>query len=71
MNETKVINMNLSLYNEQANILCRHARTMLMMYRATSDRKYIHQARIDISNVRSILRGGHMRPLGVLLLKSA
>lgn len=76
MNETKVINMNDYLHTKQdreiqASMLCKHARTMLMMYEATGDRKYIHTARIDIRNAKSILRSGFVRPLGVLLLESA
>ena len=48
----------------QVDSLARHARTMIMMYRATGDRKYLKQARLDIWTARDI-QAGHQRPLGV------
>jgi hypothetical protein len=45
--------------------LCSHARTMLMMYRATGDQKYIERAKSDLDLARTI-KVGFMRPLGAL-----
>jgi len=56
---------------QQADMLARHARTMIMMYKATGERRYLAQAKLDIHRAKSILRSGFIRPLGVTLYKAA
>lgn len=51
----------------QAEMLAKHARTMCLMYRATKDKKYLKQAKLDVLRAKSIRSGGFPRPLGVLL----
>lgn len=47
--------------------LAMHGKTMLMMYEATKDEKYLKQARLDYHRAKSIQECGFVRPLGVLL----
>lgn len=49
----------------QIQSLCKHARTMLMMFSATGDQKYVKQAKSDLDLARTI-KVGFMRPLGAL-----
>lgn len=55
----------------QADMLARHARSMIMMYRATKTERYLQQAKQDIRQAYTILRSGFVRPLGVVLKESA
>lgn len=50
------------------NYLCKHARTMCMMYEATGEQRYLQQARIDL-DMASTIRTGFLRPLGVITSK--
>lgn len=50
--------------------LCKHGRTMIMMYRASGDEKYLKQARLDLLRAKSI-KAGFMRPLGAILNNAA
>ena len=54
----------------KVDMLLRHARTMLMMYKATLQKSYIQRAKQDIDLAKS-LRRGFLRPLGVLPLEAA
>ena len=69
--ETNVIDMKkffcVSDEDIQADMLVRHARTMIMMFKATGERRYLSQAKLDVLRAKSILRSGFLRPLGVLL----
>lgn len=69
--QTTMIGTNETTINIQADSLARHARTMIMMFQATNDPKYLRQARIDVLQAKSLLRSGFVRPLGVLLKQSA
>ena len=74
MNETTIINMFDYVNNnqqEQYELVCMHGRTMVMMYQVTGESRYLRRARLDLQQAKTILRGGHMRPIGVLLFKSA
>lgn len=55
----------------QIEMLCKHGRTMCMMYQATKDNKYLKQARLDLERAKSLKEVGFIRPLGVLLNKVA
>ena len=55
----------------QVRMLAKHGKTMLMMYEATSESKYLRQARIDYHRIQSLLRGDFIRPLGVILTEVA
>ena len=50
--------------------LCKHARTMCMMFEATGERRYLKQARHDL-DLANTIKVGFMRPLGVILDKAA
>lgn len=50
--------------------LCKHARTMLMMYKASGDNKYLKQARLNLDRAKSI-KVGFMFPLGTFLNNAA
>ena len=54
----------------QINHLCKHARTMVMMYEATGDQRYLKQARLDLDLAQQI-KVGFIRPLGVLKSEAA
>jgi len=70
MKETKVLNMSdyeVYDYNrDHFEQYCMHGKTMLMMYSATNDDKYLKQAQLDMMRAKSI-KAGFIRPLGVLL----
>ena len=51
----------------QIDMLCRHARTMCLMFKATGERRYLDQARLDVLRAKSIKESGFVRPMGVLL----
>lgn len=44
--------------------LCKHARTMCMMFEATGEQRYLQQARNDL-DLASTIKLGFFRPLGV------
>ncbi len=50
----------------QVQFLCKHGRTMCMMYQATGEQRYLDQARLDLDKAKEI-QAGFIRPLGVLL----
>ncbi len=54
----------------QVEFLCKHGRTMVMMYQASGDDKYLKQARLDLKRAKSI-KAGFMRPLGAILNNAA
>ena len=47
----------------QVEQLAKHARTMIMMFNATHEARYLKQARLDIMTAQEI-KAGHKRPLG-------
>ena len=51
----------------QVRFLAMHGMTMLLMYEATNNIKYLNQARLDYHRAKSIQECGFVRPLGVLL----
>ena len=55
---------------EQAKYMAMNARTSVMMFKATSDIRYLQQAKQDIEIGKDILRG-FMRPLGCIFTKAA
>lgn len=52
---------------EQFESLMAHSRTMIMMFEATGDEKYLDRSLASFMQAQSLLRGGFMRPLGVIL----
>ena len=76
MQETKVINMSefieAKTSKEATNqihiqMLCYHGRSMVLMWRATGETRYLDQARLDLLRAKSIQECGFVRPIGVLL----
>jgi len=63
MSDYKVYDYNRDHYE----MYCMHGKTMLMMYGATGDVKYLKLARLDMMRAKSIKEVGFIRPLGVLL----
>ena len=51
----------------QVEHLAKHGKTMLMMYDATGEQRYLDQARLDYRQAKSLLNAGFVRPQGVLL----
>ena len=70
MDHTTVINSDELTRQVQVRALAKHGLTMLMMYRATGEERYLKQARNDYDRTKS-LRGGFQRPLGVHLKEAA
>ena len=64
------INSQYSDKQEQAKFMAMSARTNIMMYQATKDKKYLQQAKLDIEKGKDILRG-FTRPLGCIFTKAA
>ena len=44
-----------------------HGKTMLMMYEATKEERYLKQARLDYHRAKSLQECGFVRPLGCYL----
>lgn len=55
---------------ERARYMAMNARTSIMMYKATKDKRYLEQAKKEIEIGKDILRG-FMRPLGCIFTKAA
>jgi hypothetical protein len=62
--ETVMIGTSESTKSIHIQYLCKHARTMCMMYEATGEQRYLEQARHDLDLARTI-QVGFLRPLGV------
>ena len=68
--ETEVINMSEFIKDEQTNqweYLCMHGKTMIMMYHATLDLRYLQRAQSDLDQAKSIKECGFVRPIGCYL----
>ena len=52
------------------NHLCKHARTMCMMYEATGEQRYLQQAKSDL-DLATTIKVGFLRPLGVTTREAA
>jgi len=69
--ETNVIDMSNYMKannnNDKWISLCKHGRTMVMMYQATGEVSYLVRARADLANAKSIKECSFVRPLGILL----
>lgn len=55
---------------ERVRYMAMNARTSIMMYKATKDKRYLEQAKREIEIGKDILRG-FMRPLGCIFTKAA
>lgn len=55
---------------ERARYMAMNARTSIMMYKATKDRKYLEQAKKEVEIGKDILRG-FTRPLGCTIFTKA
>ena len=64
--ETTLLGTPECLREIQVEMLCKHGRTMVMMYKATGEKRYLQQARLDLEQAKSI-KTGFVRPMGVLL----
>lgn len=51
--------------------LCYHGRTMIMMWKATGDKRYLQLAKSDLRLAKSIKEVGFIRPLGAISNKAA
>jgi len=51
----------------QWQMLCLHGRTMVMMFKATGNVKYLEIAKSNLRRAKSIKECGFVRPMGVLL----
>lgn len=51
--------------HEQARFMANVARTSIMMYKATKDKRYLNRAKQEVQQGKDILNG-FVRPLGVL-----
>ena len=65
--ETTMIGTEECMNNVHVQYLCKHARTMCMMYKATGESRYLTQARLSVRQAKSIKESGFIRPMGVLL----
>lgn len=68
MDETKVIDMseyvkNYDYRTERWQTLCWHGRTMVMMWQATGDSKYLERAQADLVRAKSIKEVGFVQPI--------
>jgi len=63
-NDTVMIGTREATKSIHIQYLCKHARTMCMMYEATGEIRYLKQARYDL-DLASTIKVGFQRPLGV------
>lgn len=68
--ETAVIGTTQATKSLHIQYLCKHARTMVMMYEASGDTKYLQQAKKDLDLAHTI-KVGFLRPLGVTQKEAA
>ena len=69
-NETTMIGTDEATRSMHVNYLCKHARTMCMMFEASNDTKYLEQAKKDIALAHQI-KAGFMRPIGAIKSEAA
>ena len=69
--DTLTVNWNDWMYTDEQNnhwrYYCKHGKTMIMMWKATGDKKYLQRAKLDLFKAKSIKECGFVRPLGCYL----
>ena len=70
---TKIIDMKALIDNrvDKARMLRAHSRTMIMMFEATGELRYLDQSVSDLLSADNLIEAGFVRPLGVLQSKAA
>ena len=67
---TNIINMSEYINNPEIRMLAMHGKSMLLMYDATGEQRYLDRARQDYDKITS-LRSGFMRPIGAIIDEAA
>ena len=62
-----VVKLPVSENDSHAEYYLAHSRTMIMMFEATGEERYLDRSLASFMTAQSLLRGGFVRPLGVIL----